>query len=79
MSLKIAAIITKRNLLITYREKLLFRMPPLKRNSIRIEYDRTDQNQEVSPYWPNLEDRPYFELERRYSEGEGPVDKFYFP
>ena len=46
-------------------------MPPLNRNSVRIECDRTGQNDELSAYWANLEDRPYYELERRYSDGEG--------
>ena len=43
------------------------------RNVIRIEYDRTGQNAEILPYWPRLEDRPYYDLERRYSEGQGMV------
>ena len=42
-------------------------------NTVRIEYDRTGQNDELAPYWPNLEDRPYFELEKRYTDGEGSV------
>ena len=48
-------------------------MPPLQRNTVRIECDRTGQNDELSAYWPNLEDRPYYELERRYTDGEGKV------
>ena len=48
-------------------------MPPRGRNVIRIEYDRTGQNAEILPYWPRLEDRPYYDLERRYSEGQGMV------
>ena len=46
-------------------------MPPRGRNVIRIEYDRTGQNDELLPYWPEIQDRPYYELERRYSENQG--------
>ena len=46
-------------------------MPPRGKNKIRIEFDRTGQNDELSPYWSTVEERPYFELERRYTDGEG--------
>ena len=53
-------------------------MAPRGKNTIRIEYDRTGQNEEILPYWPQLEDRPYYDLEKRYSKGEGPdIMKFY--
>ena len=42
-----------------------------KRNIIRIEYDRTGQNQEIAAYWDCEEKRPYYELEKLYSEGLG--------
>ena len=51
-------------------------MPPHGKGIIRIEFDRTGQNDELTPYWPKLEDRPYYEIERRYSEGQGLVDLF---
>ena len=46
-------------------------MTRYRKNSVRIEYDRTGQNHELAPYWPRLEDRPYYELERRYTDGLG--------
>ena len=52
-------------------------MAPRGKNTIRIEYDRTGQNEEILPYWPQLEDRPYYDLEKRYSEGQGPDLQFY--
>ena len=48
-------------------------MTRLGKNSIRIEYDRTGQNAEIMPYWARLEDRPYYELEKRYTDGLGEV------
>ena len=46
-------------------------MPRLRKGTIRIEYDRTRQNQEITPYWENLEERPYYDLEQNYTDGLG--------
>ena len=46
-------------------------MARLYRGTIRLEYDRTGQNQELEPYWDKLEDRPYYDLEERYTEQKG--------
>ena len=46
-------------------------MTRLRRGSIRIEYDRTGQNQELQAYWDRLEERPYYHLEKNYTDGLG--------
>lgn len=46
-------------------------MTRLRRGSIRIEYDRTGQNQELQAYWDRLEERPYYYLEKNYTDGLG--------
>ena len=46
-------------------------MPRLRKGSVRIEYDRTEQNDEIEPYWGNLVERPYYDLEKRYTDGLG--------
>ena len=43
----------------------------LRKGSIRIEYDRTSQNDEITAYWSDLEKRPYYELEKNYTDGLG--------
>ena len=48
-------------------------MPRLRKGSIRIEYDRTGQNDEVTPNWAELENRPYYQLEKNYTDGLGTV------
>ena len=46
-------------------------MHRLGKNCIRIEFDRIDQNADLNPYWENLEERPYYDIEKNYTEGKG--------
>ena len=42
-----------------------------KQGSIRIDYDRRDQNQVNGKIWANIEDMPYYDLEKNYSANTG--------
>ena len=44
-----------------------------RRNSIRLNYDRTGQNAELDPFWKEIKDRPYYTVEENYTKEKGKV------
>ena len=46
-----------------------------RRNSIRLNYDRTGQNAENAPFWKEFTDRPYYQVEENYTNEKGQVRK----
>ena len=50
-----------------------------RRDSIRVNFDRTGQNAELAPYWKENEDRPYYPIEEKYmaEKGKAPIYRNY--
>ena len=41
------------------------------REKIRIEFNRWPYDQELNACWPNIDERPNYEMERRFTDSEG--------
>ena len=50
-----------------------------RRNSVRLSYDRTLQNAELAPYWAEFTDRPYYQVEEKYTQEKGMVLGYIIP
>ena len=49
------------------------KLPNMSREITRIEYDRQVHDRELEKAWTSIEERPNYELERRFTDSEGPA------